>query len=246
LRIQIIGLGTVGMATAYLFNKLGHEVLVYDIQPKESPYGEFVETIQTEVDVTFICTPEARVREVVDSLKKEDVKGLYVIRGTTPPETTANLMRKYECHICHNPEFLRERHAFQDIENPPFVLIGYCCRKHGNSLRSLYEFLKCPIFLTDPTTSEITKLAMNAYLSMLITFWNELHELCSTLGSNTGVVATIAKSDPRVSQYGTLFFGKKFGGKCLPKDLNQLIGVFRQHKLNPILFEAVKEYNDRL
>jgi len=234
------------MAIAYLFNKLGHEVLVHDIQPKESPYGEFVETIQTEVDVTFICTSEACVEEVVHSLKKADAKGLYVIRSTTPPETTVDLMEEYGRHICHNPEFLRERYALQDVENPPMVLIGYCCKKHGDWLRSLYEPLKRPIFLTDPTTSEITKLAINAYLSTLITFWNEIHELCSTFGSSTELVATIAKSDPRISRYGTLFFGKKFGGKCLPKDLNQLINVLRKHRLNPILFEAVKEYNDRL
>jgi UDP-N-acetyl-D-mannosaminuronate dehydrogenase len=35
-RIQIIGLGTVGEATAYLFNKLGYEVLGYDINLKKS------------------------------------------------------------------------------------------------------------------------------------------------------------------------------------------------------------------
>ena len=32
-------------------------------------------------------------------------------------------------------------------------------------------------------------------------------------------------------------------GKCLPKDLTQLINSFRDNSLNPRLFEAVREYN---
>jgi len=56
----------------------------------------------------------------------------------------------------------------------------------------------------------------------------------------------LVRADSRVSAYGTTKFGEPFGGKCLPPNLDQLIDAFRSQGLNPLLFEAVKKYNQRL
>ena len=66
-KIQIIGLGVVGTAQAYLAQKLGHEVFGYDIVAKESPYCEVVDDYIVDADITFICTNESTVEDV-DSL----------------------------------------------------------------------------------------------------------------------------------------------------------------------------------
>jgi len=240
LKVQIIGYGVVGKAQEFLMKQLGCRVTAHDpfILPKSK--------IQRNVDITFICTPENVVEDVIDDLCSLQVEGLYVIKSTVPVGTTEALMKKYNVHICRNPEFLREKHAFEDVMNPDRVVIGQCCEAHGQLLFNLYSPLKRRIFLTTPTTSELTKLVSNAYLSTLITFWNEIAELAKKLDLDVKEVAELVTTDHRMSRYGTVRFGEPFDGKCLPKDLNHLINTFKSVDCNPMLFEAVRQFNPKL
>ena len=174
------------------------------------------------------------------------MNGLYVIKSTVFPGTTSGLMSRHNTHICHNPEFLREKTAFEDVINPNAIVIGSCCEEHGNLLKSFYEPLGRPAIFTQPTVSEIVKVTLNSYFASLISFWNEIDILCKAVGVSTEEVAAIARSEPRVSAYGTAFFGQPFGGKCLPKDLNQAIKLCQQYDVNPMLLNAVRTFNGRL
>jgi UDPglucose 6-dehydrogenase len=236
----VVGFGIVGKAQAYLLQRLGHEVFVYD------PYVLPDNRLKRRVDLTFICTPEANVEEALKTLISEKVDGLYVIKSTTPVGTTGRLMRKYDVHICHNPEFLRQKYAYEDVMNPDRVVIGKCCDMHGEFLRKVYAPLGKPIFVTSPTVSELAKLVSNAYLSMLITFWNEVDEYAKKSNLKTAEIAKIVCADKRISRYGTSKFGEPFTGNCLPKDLDQLINAYFSINLNPALFETIKEINQEL
>lgn len=241
MRINVIGYGTVGKAQTFLLQRLKHEVFIFD------PYlFPAVKCPEKNVDLTFVCTPEHAVDEALQNLIREHVEGLYVIKSTTSVGTTEKLMKKYGVHIAHNPEFLREQCANEDVTNPDRIIIGQCCREHAEKLVSLYAPMNKPIFVTNPTTSEAAKLLSNSYLAMLITFWNEANELADKLGLNIHEVAKLVRADSRVSAYGTSKFGQPFGGKCLPSNLDQLINAFHSEGLNPLLFEAVKKYNLRL
>jgi len=153
---------------------------------------------------------------------------------------------KYKIHICHNPEFLREKTAFEDVLHPSVVVIGQCCQEHAGLLKQLYSPLKCPIVITQPNVSETVKVTLNSYLATLISFWNEINKFALDFGIDTREVAEIVKLNPRVSSYGTEFFGAPFGGKCLPKDLDQLINACHKAGLNPQLLEAIRDYNRTL
>jgi nucleotide sugar dehydrogenase len=246
MRVQIIGVGVVGTAQAYLATQLGHEVIGVDRSKTTSNYATIVREFAADVDVTFVCTQEASVPGVITSLIEKKVKGLYVIKSTVPCGTTRRLMGEYNIHICHNPEFLREKSVLADILHPRMVVIGQCCAEHGNILREYYRRLGAPIMTSNPTTTETVKLTLNSYLSTLITFWNEINRLSSALGASTEEVASIVKLDQRVSAYGTEFFGMPFSGKCLPKDMDQLISVFHQAGVDPSVFEAMREFNKSL
>src|SRR3972149_5268788 len=241
MRVNVIGFGTVGKAQVYLLQRLKHEVFILD------PYlFPAVKSPEKNVDLTFMCTPEHAVDEVLQNLITERVEGLYVIKSTTSVGTTEELMKKYGVHIANNPEFLREHYANEDVANPDRIIIGQCCKEHAEKLVSLYAPMKKPVFVTDPTTSEAAKLLSNSYLAMLITFWNEVNELAEKLGLNIHEVAKLVRADSRVSAYGTSKFGQPFGGKCLPSNIDQLINAFPHEGLNPLLFEAIKKYNQRM
>ena len=130
--------------------------------------------------------------------------------------------------------------------NQKFVIIGECCQEHGDLLSEIYAPLGVKIIRTKPNVSETAKLVLNNYLANLITFWNEVDKLCDVLKLDVRDVAEIVKNDERVSEYGTSFFGQPFGGKCLPKDLNQLLAIFHSRGMHPKLFEAIKDFNTEL
>lgn len=246
MRIQIIGAGTVGYATGEGFDRLGHEVIFHDVDEslldKLADKGYNTSDSLTSGEVNFICVPEWEVENVIKDL--EAVSGLAVIRSTVKPGTTKHLMEEYGHHIVHNPEFLREASADWDFMNPDRVVIGECCKKHGDLIEELYKPLRTPIIRVNPTTSEMVKLASNAHLSTLISFWNEIHLLCEKLGINSHKVGMISSMDHRISRYGASMHGKPFGGFCLPKDLQQLIDISDKLNVSPKLLNAVKEINE--
>jgi nucleotide sugar dehydrogenase len=246
MRVQIAGLGVVGKAQAHLMRKLGHTVTGYDVKPVNFPEIQVTSEPVRDADLTFICPPEKAVPGVLDYLVKSKVHNPYVIKSTIPPGTSQTLMQEYGVHICHNPEFLREETAFEDVVDQKFVIIGECCHEHGDLLTEVYAPLGAKIIRTQSNISETAKLVLNNYLSTLITFWNQVDKLCSILKIETEDVADIIKNDERVSEYGTSFFGQPFGGKCLPKDLNQLLTLCYSHGFTPKLFETLKEVNTEL
>lgn len=239
MRVLIVGYGAVGSAQAHLMKYLGHGVTVYD------PYKGFND-IDDAADVVFICVNEDAIDDAVRTLVSHGVKGLLVIKSTVPVGFTRQLMNKYGRHICHNPEFIRQHSALTDVLNPDRIVIGKCCDVHANLLKSIYEPLRRPIFIMSPEASELVKLASNAYLSMLISFWNEIYMLARKLGLDVREVADAVCADHRMSRYGTSKFGEPFGGRCLPKDLDMLIGVFQQNQLQPVLLHAVKKVNEMI
>jgi len=241
MRINIIGYGTVGKAQESLLRKLGHEVFVFD------PYVfPDIKSPEKRVDLTFVCTPGNVVPDAVNNLIEQGVEGLYVIKSTTSIGAAKGLMDSCGVHILNNPEFLREQCAYEDVMNPDRIMIGQCCSEHAQKLVTLYAPLKKPIYVTSLTESEAAKLLSNAYLSVLITFWNEADELSKKLGLTTSEVARLVCADSRMSTYGASKFGHPFGGRCLPMCMDELISAFRGEGLNPLLFEAVKTYNLRI
>jgi len=199
-----------------------------------------------DADLTFVCPPEKAVPMVIENLVSSRIHNPYVIKSTVPPGTTVAMMKRNNVHILHNPEFLREATSVEDALNQEFVIIGECCKEHGEALAELYKPLGAKIFRTDPTTSEMAKITLNNYLSALITFWNEIEKICAGFKLDTREVASLVKKDKRVSEYGTSFFGRPFSGKCLPKDLDQLLAMCHSKGLTVKLFETIKEINNEL
>lgn len=229
MEISVIGKGVVGTATGEGFRRLGHEITYYD-KGDEPRFGE----------ITFICTPENVVDEVVAEIvtKRGAGEETIVVRSTVPIGTCNK-----HFHVCHNPEFLRESVADFEFMNLDRVIIGECCTLHGDVLAELYEPFHVPIVRVDPTTSELIKLASNAYLATQISFWNQIALIAEKLGVNSHVVGKACALDPRISNYGASMHGSAYGGKCLPKDLAQLKLTALKLGVDPCVLDAVEEMN---
>lgn len=248
MKIAVIGAGVVGTATGLGLDRFGHEVSFGDISaPALEKVAEghsiwlFGQEPPPQADIYLVCTPEDAVPDVMKALAL--AQGDLVIRSSTLPGTTEALAGLMGRPIFHNPEFLREATALDDFLNSRFTLIGRAGGAGGTKLESAYRQMGIRIVWTSATMSELVKLAINNYLATLISYWNQVHLLCDKVGVNSHNLARLATQDPRVEHYGAYKHGEAYGGACLPKDLDRMLGFYREKGVEPVLLEAVKAVN---
>ena len=247
MNVGVIGYGVVGGATAELLRRLGHRVLVRDnsAAAADRAKADGFDRLEpeTELEVVFLCVPEAEVPGTVTTISGGPVT---VVRSTVPPGTTDRLSEELGRSLVHMPEFLKEATALWDVLNPNFVLIGSHDHEHAATVARIFEPLLVPVVVVPPATSEMVKLALNSYLHTLISFWNEIHLICQGTGISSHQVGRLCSQDPRVATYGANMHEKPAGGRCLPKDIAQLIAFSEGRGYEPQLLNAVREVNHRL
>lgn len=132
-----------------------------------------------------------------------------------------------------NPEFLREGFAVNDFLRPDRLVVGTDSDNALIAMCEIYEQLIAtgtPHVLTDLATSEMIKYASNAFLSVKISFINEIANLCDALGADTKRVAYAMGLDSRISPQ-FLRPGPGFGGSCFPKDSQAIVYIAGQNNL---------------
>jgi len=245
--IGVIGYGPVGRTTAEVMRRLGHDVAVSDKDTGmlEEAYSQGYHYLEkdSKVDILFICVPETKV---LDALLSVPHGTITVIRSTVPPGTTDKLSEQFGHPLVHMPEFLREATALWDALNPRFYIIGSHHQEDSQYLARVLAPMLVPIITVSPSTSEMVKLVFNAYFHTLVSFWNEIHLISNLAGLNSHVIGKLCAQDPRVSPYGATIHGQPVGGRCLPKDLAQLVAFAESKGYVPELLEAVQQMNDKL
>ncbi len=250
----IMGAGVVGYATGIWLKANNQDVTFLDIDEKVRTKLKNknlnvisnLDNVHTNVyDIIWICTAEWNAEEALTSLV-DLTDPIIVIRSTTAPGTVKAWAEKYQVHkLFHIPEFLKEATAIEDIFNPDRVVIGETNRYASITLYTVMQdfYPNVPVIITDSTTSETIKLVSNCWLSTQISYWNDIHSLCSKLNINPQQVAEACCLDKRISKYGTKMIGQKFGGFCLPKDLTTLCKTFDQVGIKNNLLNSVMETN---
>ena len=150
------------------------------------------------------------------------VKTAEVIKSILDANQNTNNNKSFS--ILSNPEFLAEGSAIKDLENPDRVLIGGEDTKAIEELSSLYEnwVEKNKIIKTNVWSSELSKLAANAFLAQRISSINALGAICESTGADIKEVKFAVGSDKRIGKY-FLNPGPGFGGSCFKKDLLNMI-----------------------
>ncbi len=126
--------------------------------------------------------------------------------------------------VLSNPEFLAEGTAINDLENPDRVLIGGEDPKAIKALVNIY--LKWvsdeKIICTNLWSSELSKLAANAFLAQRISSINSFSAFCEATGADIQEVAKAIGTDKRIGNQ-FLSSGPGFGGSCFKKDILNLV-----------------------
>jgi UDPglucose 6-dehydrogenase len=177
-----------------------------------------------------------------------------VVTKSTVPVGTAERVRTAireqtatPFYVCSNPEFLKEGAAIDDFMKPDRVVLGVDADEAREVLSELYApFVRTgnPILFMDIPSAEVTKYAANAMLATRISFMNQVAELCELVGADVTQVRQGIGSDRRVGP-AFLFPGPGYGGSCFPKDVKALIRTADGLSMNPMLWRAVEDVNDR-
>lgn len=200
-----------------------------------------------------------------DSLKIKNSYHTIVVKSTVVPTTTKNvvapLLELYsgkKCGVdfglCVNPEFLREGHAIEDFINPDRIVIGEFDEKSGSILDDVYKEFGSKIIKTSIESAEMIKYANNAFLGLLISYSNELANICESIGVDVNSVLEGIYHDDRISPKldGKKIFpeilsylspGPGFGGSCLPKDISALVKFAEDMGHDPKMMKSIIEIN---
>ncbi len=148
--------------------------------------------------------------------------------------------------LCYNPEFVALGSVLSDFENPPFVLIGESDKRSGDILEYLYKKVcknNPQIMRMNFINAEITKLALNTYITTKITYANMLARICERLAmADVDVVTSALGLDPRIgNKY--LKGGLGYGGPCFPRDNKALSSFCKKIGLDIILPDTIDAFN---
>src|SRR5210317_107596 len=254
--IGIIGQGFVGNAVYQKFRKY-YNVLTYDIVSEKgnSTFDKLERTCRT----IFVCLPtpmnsdgSCNVSIIEEVLEKLNYKGFHevVIKSTIPPGTTQRLNEKFDgLDIVFNPEFLTERNAVKDYENQNRIILGGP-RPSTTKLRRIFSkvFPNAHIIKTDSTHAEMVKYLTNTFLSVKVSFANEIYQLCEALEIDYDKVVEYATYDERLGDSHWNVPGHDgdfgFGGHCFPKDLSAIIYLTRELNTENNVLKATQKTND--
>jgi UDPglucose 6-dehydrogenase len=165
----------------------------------------------------------SRVQAVVRELGEGGNHAL-VMKSTVPAGTGAAIRREMpSLAYVSCPEFLREGSAVKDFLHPDRVVIGVSDDDAwaADAVEELYRPLGGEIVRTDVASSEMIKLASNAFLATKISFINEIANVSEEVGADVTEVARGMGLDKRIGG-SFLQAGLGFGGSCFPKDVNAL------------------------
>jgi UDPglucose 6-dehydrogenase len=198
-------------------------------------------------DLTYVYTAAEQIARALTAY------AVIVTKSTVPVGTgrrIAEIVRhvnpSLDFDVASNPEFLREGSAIPDFMRPDRVVIGTESDRAREVLRRVYRplyLIEAPVVFTGIETAELTKYVANAFLSMKVTFINEVADLCEKVGADVHDVARGIGLDGRIGRK-FLHPGPGFGGSCFPKDTLALVRIAQDYGAPLRLVETVAYVND--
>jgi len=181
---------------------------------------------------------ELAARMIADTVEEGAGRKIVVEKSTVPvkaAESISNILRHnikpgVSFQVLSNPEFLAEGTAVRDLEEPDRVLIGGEESDEGReAIQALVEVYSkwVPgerIITMNTWSSELSKLAANAFLAQRISSINSMSAICEATGAD---VSEVARAIGRDSRIGPKFLQASvgFGGSCFQKDILNLVYI---------------------
>jgi UDPglucose 6-dehydrogenase len=199
-----------------------------------------------ETDLTFVVVPtpsepsgsfslryaEQACTAIGQALAAKDGYHLVVLASTVLPgslryrlipllEQGSGRVAGRDFGVCYSPQFIALGSVVHDFLNPDLILVGELDERSGALLEEAYRAIAADASRVRRMTlenAELTKLAVNSYVTTKITFANMLADLCERIpGGDVDVVSGALGLDRRIGRR-YLTGAIAYGGPCFPRD----------------------------
>ena len=200
------------------------------------------------------------IQEIGKSLRNKNDYHLVVIVSTVLPgatdfgilpilEQSSGKSCGADFGLCYGPEFIALGNVLRGMLRPDFVLIGESDARAGMMLQDWYQHFcenSPPISRMNFVNAELTKIAVNTYVTTKISFSNMLSAICEQLpGADVDTVTNALGLDSRIGiRY--LTGGLGYGGPCFPRDNQALAFTAKTLGCRATLAEATDAMNRSL
>jgi UDPglucose 6-dehydrogenase len=259
--IGIVGQGFVGNAVNAGMSR-GFPIKTYDVIPEKSNVSSLEELCQTS-DVVFVCLPTPMKKSgecdlsivdgVLNQINSFGSKKMVILKSTVPPGSCDRLQEKYDnIDLMFNPEFLTEANAVNDFINQDRIIVGGRNKESLLQVRDMFKrmFDSVPIMITDCKSAEMVKYITNCFLSVKVTFANQIYDLCKSSDVNYSDAIKLATLDKRLGYSHWMVPGpdgdRGYGGHCFPKDMSAFLYFGEQNGVNLSLIRESISYNDNI
>lgn len=254
--VGIIGGGFVGSATSLLRSE-NIKVSVYDTDKSRCvPESTTLDDI-IKKEIVFICVPTpchtstkkcdtSIVETVIKTLRTHNYQGFIVVRSTV------SIGFCNEWNVYFMPEFLTEKNWEHDFINCRSWIIG----SNGDEkfIDYMTRLLKSSdvingdkVSFVTTNTAEYVKYFRNCFLSVKVSFANEMYDLANKMNINYDSAKNLASLDDRIGPSHLNVPGpdgrRGFGGHCFPKDMYALKCQFDENEVRSDVISAAIKRN---
>jgi UDPglucose 6-dehydrogenase len=149
--------------------------------------------------------------------------------------------------FCYNPEFIALGDVIHGLLEPDLVLIGESDPTSGAALEEVYRKYvrnKPRIARMSVISAELTKISVNSFITMKISFTNQLRMIAERFPkADIHAMLDAIGSDGRIN-HKYLRAGASFGGPCFPRDNRLLAYAAKQVGANAPLAKATDAVNE--
>jgi UDPglucose 6-dehydrogenase len=199
------------------------------------------------------------IKPLVEELKTSKQFKTFVITSTTSPLSIQkeiipfiekNSSKKFnkDFTVIYNPTFIAIGDIIKGILEPDLVLIGENNKKAGDVVENIWKKVcinRPQIGRMSIVSGEITKIAINSYITTKISFANMLGNICERIPeAEIDKITSAMGADKRIGKY-YLKYGPSYGGPCFPRD-NRSFSHFAktQAKIDALIPVSAHKIND--
>ena len=219
---------------------------------------------ESDIIFTLVQTPSledgsydvSAVWKVVEDIKDEmnsvaNYPKSFVVGCTTNPGDCDQFKDALpeSVDVYYNPEFIAQGSIIDDLRHADMVLLGGQ-GKHSEELEHLYYRIQNGFKVANVNTmsakaAELTKIAVNCYLTTKITYANQVGQVMIRDGMEDEVV-TVLKAIGGDSRIGTKYlnYGYGFGGPCFPRDNRAFAAYASKAGVETPLGATTDKFND--
>ena len=225
--------------------------------------------IKTDCAFIVLPTPSKKNHEFnndyiiqsLDSIGKnlKNKKKYYIIITSTVNPGSCNLFIKHlekkfslkhgkEFVLCYNPHLIALGSVYSNIMNSDVVIVGSDLKDGHNFLKKFYAKIYkkniSKLKFLNLKEAEISKIAINSYITLKISYANTLSQISDTENNiDTSKILDAIGSDTRIGEK-YLSLGALFSGPCFPRDNSNFINYLKKNNVKTTIPQATDVINN--